>query len=274
MLKQRVITAIILFALFLAALFGLPAIAWQMLVLAVMWQGAVEWARLSGLKGRIAAAYWLLVPATMGGILWIDSSVSLELQTWLHLAWYALAVFFWVFVVPAWLISGWRTQNPRLMGVVGWVVILPTGLAMLDLRAFNPWVLLFAMTIVMVADISAYFAGKRFGKNKLAPAISPGKTWEGVIGAMIGVSVYVVIVGWVEGLFRQYPLFPWVVVAGWWWVALAVIGDLFESAIKRQAGVKDSGALLPGHGGLLDRIDALTSTLPFAALALILQRLE
>jgi phosphatidate cytidylyltransferase len=185
-----------------------------------------------------------------------------------------LAVLFWVFVVPAWMIAGWRPQNPWLMGVVGWVVLLPTGLAMLDLRAFSPWLLLFVMTLVMMADISAYFAGKRFGKNKLAPAISPGKTWEGVIGALIGVSIFVVVVGWASGLYKQYPVFPAAIVAGWWWVGLAVIGDLFESAIKRQAGVKDSGALLPGHGGLLDRIDALTSTLPFAAIALILQRLE
>ncbi len=274
MLKQRIITAIILFVLFLGALFGLPSMGWQALVLVVMWQGAVEWARLSGLSPGTAVAYCLLTLAMMGGILWFDHSFALEQQTWLHLLCYVLAVILWVVVVPAWLISGWRTQNTWLMGVVGWVVLLPTGLAMLDLRALNPWLLLFAMTVVMMADISAYFAGKRFGKNKLAPAISPGKTWEGVFGAMLGVSVYVIVVGWASDLFKHYPVFPGIIVASWWWVGLAVIGDLFESAIKRQAGVKDSGALLPGHGGLLDRIDALTSTLPFAGIALILQRLE
>jgi phosphatidate cytidylyltransferase len=271
MLKQRIITASILFVLFLAALFGLPAMGWQALVLVVMWQGSVEWARLSGLGGRAATAYWLLTLAMMAGILVFDANFALEQQTWLHLAWYIPAVLLWVFVVPAWLIAGWRPHSPWLMGVVGWVVLLPTGLAMLDLRAHNPWVLLFVMTLVMAADISAYFAGKRFGKNKLAPAISPGKTWEGVAGAMAGVTLYVIVVGWASGL---YKMFPALIVAGWWWVGLAVIGDLFESAVKRQAGVKDSGALLPGHGGLLDRIDALTSTLPFAAIALILQRLE
>ncbi len=274
MLKQRVITAIILFALFLAALFGLPAMGWQALVLVVMWQGAVEWARLSGLSGRAAIAYCVATLAMMAGMVWFDSIAALAQQAWLHLAWYILAFMLWVFVVPAWLISGWRTQNAWLMGVVGWAVLLPTGLAMLDLRAFNPWILLFVMTVVMVADISAYFAGKRFGKNKLAPTISPGKTWEGVFGAMAGVTLYVIVVGWASGLCKQYPVFPGIIVAGWWWVGLAVIGDLFESAVKRQAGVKDSGALLPGHGGLLDRIDALTSTLPFAGIALILQRLE
>ncbi len=274
MLKQRIITASILFALFLGALFGLPAIGWQGLVLLMVGQGAVEWARLSGLKGRGASAYWLVTLAVMGGMMWFDNGVAPNQQNLLHLAWYSLAVLLWVLVVPAWLIAGWRPQNRWLLGAVGWVVLLPTGLAMLDLRAFSPWVLLFVMTVVMMADISAYFAGKRFGKNKLAPAISPGKTWEGVAGAMFGVTVYVIVVVWSSGLYRHYPLFPGIIVAGWWWVALAVIGDLFESAIKRQAGVKDSGALLPGHGGLLDRIDALTSTLPFAGIALILQRLE
>jgi phosphatidate cytidylyltransferase len=277
MLRQRIITASILFLLFLAALFGLPTLGWQVLVLAMVWQGAVEWSRLSGLAGRAATAYWLLTLAMMVGMVWFDNSMAVQQQTMLHLTWYVPAVLLWLVVVPAWLIAGWRPQDAWLMGVVGWVVLLPTGLAMMDLRAVSPlgpWVLLFAMTVVMVADISAYFAGKRYGKNKLAPTISPGKTWEGVIGAMLGVSVYVIIVGFASGLYKQYSLFPGVVFVGWWWVALAVIGDLFESAIKRQAGVKDSGVLLPGHGGLLDRIDALTSTLPFAGIAIILQRLE
>lgn len=273
MLKQRIITASILFALFLAALFGLPALGWQVLVLVVVWQGATEWARLSGMNGQGATIYWLLTLAMMIGMLWFDNSVALRQQALLHFAWYILAVLFWVFVVPAWLIAGWRLQNTWLMGVVGWLVLVPTGLAMLDIRAVSPWMLLFVMTVVMAADISAYFAGKRFGKNKLAPTISPGKTWEGLFGAMIGASIYIVAVLFIGGFGKQYSMLPAIIVAGWWWVALAALGDLFESAIKRQAGVKDSGALLPGHGGLLDRIDALTSTLPFAGIALILQRL-
>ncbi|MBU0622580.1 MAG: phosphatidate cytidylyltransferase [Gammaproteobacteria bacterium] len=274
MLKQRIITASILFVLFLAALFGLPAIGWQVLVLLLMWLGAAEWVRLSGLGGRAALGYPVLTTALTAVIMWFDAIASAQASALLHLACYIPAVLFWMFVVPTWLISGWRTQNSRLMGVVGCVVLIPTGLALLDLRAFNPWVLLFAMTLVMMADISAYFAGKRYGKTKLAPAISPGKTWEGVFGALLGVSLYVIVVGWASGAYKEYPVFPSAVVAGWLWVGLAVIGDLFESAVKRQAGVKDSGTLLPGHGGLLDRIDALTSTLPFAAIALVLQRLE
>lgn len=274
MLKQRFVTACILFALFLVALFGLPSWGWQLLVLAIVGQGAVEWSRLSGLHGRSATGYWLLSLILMAALVGLDYLLVGEAQALLHLACYMVAVLLWVFVVPAWMIAGWRPQDPRFMGAVGWVVLLPTALAMMDLREYSPWMLLFVMTVVMVADISAYFAGRRFGRNKLAPAISPGKTWEGVFGALAGVTLYVVAVWWLSGLYKQYPALPAIIVTGWWWVGLAVIGDLFESAVKRQAGVKDSGALLPGHGGLLDRIDALTSTLPFAAFWLVLQRLE
>lgn len=273
MLKQRVITAIILAVCLLAAMFAAPTMLWQVLVLAVVWQSAVEWARLSSLSGRSATIYSILSVLAMLGLLWFDATMPAVWQIYLHLAAYALAVLLWVFVVPAWMIASWRPQMPWFMALIGTLVILPTALAMLDLRAYNPWALLFAMSMVWVADIAAYFSGRRFGKTKLAPAISPGKTWEGVYGALAAVTIYI-LVCWAVGMFSAFQnFFPGMIVAGWWWVGLAVIGDLFESAIKRQAGVKDSGALLPGHGGLLDRIDALTSTLPFAGLALMLQRL-
>ena len=273
MLKQRIITAIILFVLLMAALFAAPTMVWQLLVLAIVWQSSVEWARLSHISGLPAHAYCVSLTLVMIGVLWLDTSLTNDGQTYLHLAFYALAILLWVFVVPTWLIASWKPKMPLFMGTIGLVLILPTALAMLDLRAYNPWALLFAMSMVWMADTSAYFAGRRFGKTKLAPAISPGKTWEGVYGALVAVTAYV-LVCWAAGLFSIYQnFFPGMIVAAWWWVGLSVIGDLFESAIKRQAGVKDSGALLPGHGGLLDRIDALTSTLPFAGLALMLQRL-
>lgn len=274
MLKQRVITASILFVLLLAAVFSLPALGWTILVALMIWQGAVEWARLSSMAGRVATFYCAATLLLMLGILWFDAGAAAERVLVHHLFWYFVAVLLWVLVVPAWMIAAWRPKNPWLMGLVGWAVLLPTGLAMIDLRNASPLLLLGAMSVVWVADIAAYFAGKRFGKNKLAPAISPGKTWEGVLGALIVVSIYVLAVGWGSGLFKSYPVFPGIIIASWWWVGLAVIGDLFESAVKRQAGVKDSGALLPGHGGLLDRIDALTSTLPFAAIALVFQELS
>jgi len=127
------------------------------------------------------------------------------------------------------------------------------------------------MAIVWIADSAAYFAGRRFGKRKLAPSISPGKTWEGVYGALFAVGIYALaLLPFAERAGYSEPLLPAVVVA---WVALvlalagvSIVGDLFESQLKRQRGVKDSGKLLPGHGGILDRIDALMAALPPAAL--------
>jgi phosphatidate cytidylyltransferase len=273
MLKERVITAIILLILFLAALFMLPGPGWSVLVAVMIMQGASEWTRLAEMRGRTAIFYWVVTLLLFMAMIWMSSNLTDKQQLLLQLLTYGLAVVFWVLLVPAWLMAGWKPRNPWLMGLAGWLVLLPTGLAMLDLRAENPWWLLGVMGLVWVADISAYFAGRKFGKNKLAPSISPGKTWEGVAGALLGVAVYVVLVILVSGTSRHYGLLPQAIVAAWWWTGLAIIGDLFESAVKRQAGVKDSGALLPGHGGLLDRIDALTPTLPLAALALVMQRL-
>lgn len=271
MLKQRVITALILAGLFLAALFFLPSSGWSVLVAVIVMQGAWEWSKLAKMRGLAAWLYLLAMLGSILAILWIYGNVLPQQKASLQIVIYGISAAFWIILVPAWFRRGWKTHNLWLLGVVGWVVLLPTGMAMLDLRAElpQPWWLLGVMGMVWMADISAYFAGRRFGKNKLAPSISPGKTWEGVAGAMLGVMVYVALVIFGSGMTQHYSLLLFAL-AG---VALSVIGDLFESAIKRQAGVKDSGALLPGHGGLLDRIDALTSTLPLAALVLVLMRL-
>ena len=279
MLKQRVITAIILLLLFLSALFMLPAPGWIALVMVMVMQGTSEWIRLARLSGKSANAYWWLTLALVGGIVWFDAGHTLAQHASLHMLVYAVSALLWLAVVPLWLGMRWQVRRPLPMALAGWAVLIPTGLAMMDLRENSPWLLLGIMVLVWVADSAAYFSGRKFGKNKLAPSISPGKTWEGVIGALLGVSVYALLAIYaLRALgFIDYPnlfmFLPNILLASWCWVALAVIGDLFESAVKRQAGVKDSGALLPGHGGLLDRIDALTSTLPLAALALLLQRL-
>ena len=274
MLKQRVTTAVVLLVLFLLALFGLPEFGWVAFVIVLVTQGAAEWSRLAKLHGIKANIFWGLTVVVMLGLAWFDSSSSLGQQTMLHLAVYAVSVLLWIFVVPTLLIAGWKFVQPGVMVLLGWAVLIPTGLAVMDLRAVSPWLLLFVIGLVAVADISAYFTGRKFGKRKLAPSISPGKTWEGVAGAMLGVSIYVAAVWWFTPNLKSQPILPGLLLASWWWVGLAVMGDLFESAIKRQAGVKDSGALLPGHGGVLDRIDALTSTLPLAALVILLQRLS
>lgn len=272
MLKQRVVTAIVLVVLFLAALFALPAIGWQVLVLGIVMLGTSEWSKLSGLTSRGATVYWWLTLALMAGLLCAEIR-NFAQPLPLHLPFYALSALLWLLLVPLWLVRGWQLRNPLAMALLGWAVLIPTGLAMIDLRASSPWLLLGVMALVWMADSAAYFTGRKFGRHKLAPSISPGKTWEGVAGALLGVSLYVVLAVWGSGLSEKYAIFPTVILMSWLWVALSVLGDLFESTLKRQAGVKDSGTLLPGHGGLLDRIDALTSTLPLAALVLLLQRM-
>lgn len=272
MLRERVITAIILLVAFLAALFALPAAGWAILVAAMVMQGASEWTRLASLQGSSATRYWWVTLAIVIGLYAFDATAPIEQRIAVHRFIYQAAAIFWVFAVPAWLVAGWKPKQAWLMPLVGWLVLIPTGLAMIDLRAVGPGWLLAVMVLVWVADSAAYFTGRKFGKHKLAPAISPGKTWEGVIGAVVACSIYMLIVLWLKGesvLALGVALF-----VTWSGVVMAVLGDLFESLIKRQAGVKDSGALLPGHGGLLDRIDALTSTLPLAALVFALKSLS
>jgi phosphatidate cytidylyltransferase len=188
------------------------------------------------------------------------------------LPWFALAALFWFTAAPAWLVFGWAPRQRPLLAATGILVLVPTWLAMVALRELSPYALLHVMALVWVADSVAYFVGRRYGKHKLAPAISPGKTWEGVLGGFAGVAIYlmltvlVVIGTQAIGSNLPLPLFV-VVVLGAPLTVASVIGDLFESWMKRQAGLKDSGSLLPGHGGVLDRIDALTATLPVAAAA-------
>lgn len=274
MLKSRIITAVVMLLLLLSFMFVLPDAWWIALVVLMVMQGVLEWSRLSRMSGRAAYFYIALTLAMMLALVWFDVKHDDAERVVPHLLVYGVSALLWLIVVPTWLIAGWKPQNPLLMGLVGWAVVIPTGLAMLDLHDMSPLILLFVMCLVWIADIGAYFSGRRFGKNKLAPSISPGKTWEGVAGAMLGVTLYIAVVWRMTPYFEQPGILPILLMAAWWWVGLAVIGDLFESAVKRQAGVKDSGALLPGHGGLLDRIDALTSTLPLAAMVILMQQLS
>jgi phosphatidate cytidylyltransferase len=273
MLATRVLTAITLIALVLAALFLLPPWAWGTVTLAGIGVAAGEWGTLAGYQ-RPA---WILfvIGALLIGVNLLFSPLARFARGWpdgVVLAVCGPATAFWVLVVPAWLRSGWRPRSPLLIAVVGWLVLIAAWVALVTLQARSPWLALAAMAIVWVADIAAYFAGRAFGRRKLAPEISPGKTWEGVVGAIVAVALYALaLVPLARGAgYRGEIALPAIVV----WLALAVIltalsviGDLFESLQKRQAGVKDSGRLLPGHGGVLDRIDALLAAMPLAALA-------
>lgn len=267
MLKTRVVTALLLVAGLALILFALPPLAAVLAFAAIAALAAWEWGGLmrQDQPARVMYALVLLL------FCWQLTVAAAQLVPVLL----GVAAVFWILVVPLWFRYKWTLAGNDFFGyLLGALVILPTWAAMVALHAVDTWLLLAAMALVWVADISAYFAGRAFGKHgrhKLAPSISPGKTWEGVAGAVVGVLIYGAIVLGYSPLAGSLPLaWPLLALLLILLTAASVIGDLFESLLKRQAGIKDSSNLLPGHGGVLDRIDALTSTLPLAALILYL----
>ena len=175
------------------------------------------------------------------------------------------AAIFWLVIVPIWLLLGVNPQPRLVLVTAGFLVLVPAALALADLPAAT---VLEVLVLVWVADTAAYFVGRAWGRRKLAPAISPSKTWEGAWGGIAGAVAYAIIGGTFLSGVGAWPVYAGVaVLLG----AISIVGDLFESAAKRQAGVKDSGTLLPGHGGILDRVDSATATLPIAALLLSLR---
>jgi phosphatidate cytidylyltransferase len=246
-----VATAAVLIAALLAALFLLPR-PWLAALLAVICGLAgFEWARLCRLGGVGA---WTYAGAMAFGLI-----ALYNFAPWQPV--FAIGSVFWIFAAPLWMWGGVAAHHSRALAVAGFVVVLPAALAMATLP---PLQVLLVLGLVWIADTAAFFAGRRWGRHKLAPSISPGKTREGAAGGLIGALAYAIICGaLVEGLSWPAYLAAAALIA-----VLSIVGDLFESAVKRQAAVKDSGALLPGHGGILDRVDSATATLPLAALLL------
>ncbi len=265
MLFKRVFTVAVLLPLFVAALFLLPNLYWGILLTAVIVAAGWEWGRLAGygLRGRVLFCLVLLACATSILIWEHGGSRPALLHTAAGHAIYALSAAFWMGIAPAWLYYRWEVRAPLLLGLIGCIVLLPCWHAMVWLQK-PPARLLLAMGVVWIADTAAYFVGRRFGHRKLAPLVSPGKTWAGVWGAAVAVAVYWVLV-WAIAPGGSVRLVPGMILA-LLMTALSIVGDLFESWMKRVAGVKDSGGLLPGHGGLLDRVDGLTAALPLAAI--------
>lgn len=262
MLRTRILTAVVLLPVLLGGMFFLSPEWWAVLMLPLLIAGAWEWGRLTGLGIAGKWIFCVSVPATAFAMLLAVRHFGMSI---VETAAYWASVSFWLIMVPAWLRQGWHVKNRMALWLAGWLLLVPTWLALMRLQD-HPWVLLAVMGVVWVADIAAYFAGHTWGRHKLAPMISPGKTWEGVMGAAVGVTVYYVTV-WHSAFSSAVPGYAAAVAAlVFCMLPLSILGDLFESWIKRQAGVKDSGNLLPGHGGVLDRIDGLTSTLPLAAL--------
>jgi len=275
MLKQRVITALILLALLLPALFAKNPWPFMGLTVVLIAAGAWEWGRLNGVPAWMA---WL------GALLCLSACALAEQMGWVQrtppLVW-LMAGAFWV-LLGGWMIQrgvpGWGLWPRNIRWVVGLVLLSLAWVAMAQAHQRGVNFLLSVLVLVWAADVFAYFIGKAVGgrwiKTKLAANISPGKSWEGVLGGMLGVLLVALV--WCE-LDRRWALpdesFYSLLFAKGWWLALpallfmsamSVVGDLVESLVKRSAGMKDSSGLLPGHGGVLDRVDALLPALPLA----------
>ena len=275
MLRQRVITAVLLLAVFLPALFAADPMYFVVFTAALMVAAAWEWGRLSGQSQTVALAGAALMGLACLGLWVLQPDPAWLAWIWpgAALAWFALAVFALYKGVPY-----WATLPHAIRCGGGLVLLLVSWLALVQSRGLGINFLLSVMCLVWVADVSAYFAGRAWGgrwiARKLALTISPGKTWEGVFGALLGVGVLALVwryadsqdAGSSPSIFSRLAD-QWgaqgVIVLGLL-VAAGVVGDLLESLFKRAAGVKDSSGLLPGHGGVLDRVDALLPVMPLA----------
>ncbi len=267
MFATRLATAVALLVFSTAALLFLPNRWWAALLLAALALAGREWAALAGMARPARWAFSAVVLAS-AVLLWIaPPGIPGSRRFAPDVVVYGVSGAFWLLLVPAWITGRWRARTQLARGVVGWIVLVPAWLALTRLQS-DPERLLALLGVVWLADTTAYLAGSAWGKRKLAPLISPGKTWEGLAGAAAAVAVYYgVMAGVAPGWAWWRGVGGAALVAGI--VLMSIAGDLFESLIKRQAGVKDSGTLLPGHGGILDRIDSLTSSMPFAALVLL-----
>lgn len=266
MLGARIVTALVLLPIVLGALFFLDRSAFAWACGAFFVAAGWEWSALM----RVSALRWRL--------LWL-----LALGSWMLAAehWqpsWLLTLLPWSWLLALLLVARyprgarfWR--RPLTMMLTGWLLLVPAWAALVQVQdagamgLAGPWALLFILLWVWAADTGAYFAGRLFGRHKLAPAVSPGKTVEGLLGGVLLALLVAAGVGWQQSLGPNLLLLSAVALLT---VLASALGDLFESMVKREAGVKDSGSLLPGHGGMLDRIDSVTAALPVAVAALSL----
>lgn len=263
MLKQRIITALILLPIALCGFFLLEGSAFALFIGLVVTLGGWEWARLAGFNGQsmrvayaAAVALMLFVMHLLPGLApWILGASVL---------WWGIATYL-VLTYPR-SSDHWASAACKL--VIGLLILLPAwqGLVLIKQEPLGNWLIMAVMVLVWGADIGAYFSGRAFGRRKLAPLVSPGKSWEGVYGGLALSLIITVLVGF----FRDWTvaeLFKGLIGAALI-VFISVVGDLTESMFKRQSGIKDSSNLLPGHGGVLDRIDSLTAAIPVFAVLL------
>lgn len=285
MLLQRVLTAVILAPAAISAIFYLSIEHFALVMMAVMAIGAWEWGPLMGFDNKRRRIFYVVTVTLLMAFLFVylppDSlwSVTGELNQyamiimWLAVAWWILSAFL-TFLYPRY--SSFWSSHRSVRGVFGYLTLIPAWLAFIVLRSsqiemdmyHGSQIIMILFLMVWSADIGAYFVGKSVGKRKLMPNVSPGKTIEGYLGGTVFASLLLVVAGYFIGFTtHQYLMILLVTILI---TTVSVLGDLNESMFKRQAGVKDSGSILPGHGGVLDRIDSLTATAPIFALCYVL----
>ncbi|MDH3490688.1 MAG: phosphatidate cytidylyltransferase [Gammaproteobacteria bacterium] len=255
MLRTRIITAVIALAVLGVVLFVIPSQLAELFIAVVVLAGAWEWSGFLGVSGSMSrSAYTLVIGTLMVATYMLLPVVSVPVLQIAFLWWFG--AFVWTLFYPT-------SIPPIIRMIVGALVLVPMFLALILLYRMGPLVLLLALLIVWAADAGAYFAGKQFGRVKLAPSISPGKTWEGVLGGLVAVALLALAVAqWSDASLAV--LLPFCLAVA----ALSIVGDLTVSMFKRTAGVKDSGSLFPGHGGVLDRVDSVAAAAPLFALGL------
>ncbi|MDB5800660.1 MAG: phosphatidate cytidylyltransferase [Rhodocyclales bacterium] len=260
MLKTRIMTACGLATALLLLMFFLPDWAWGLSVAVVVWLATGEWSRLIGASTVGRHVFGVLAAAPI--IAWSFTRSDPILLG----AAYVAALALWAFSVPVFLRFNLRLEGVYARFGYGLLIFIPAALALIELRRGSPLLLLACLLPIWIADIAAFFVGRKWGRTKLAPTISPGKSREGVAGAVVAVALYAFVLFLCAPAIAGRVGLPVLLGLSLVFTCLSVFGDLFESLLKRHAGVKDSGDLLPGHGGILDRVDSLLATLPLAGM--------
>lgn len=264
MLKQRVVTGLILAILVAAGIIFLPSPLFALFsMLFLVGLGAWEWAGLTGCylpEKRMLGALMILaaavplvfLPLPITAVLWVSVPI-----------WAVVLVALWYYPNP----PGFYKKNMLKLRIMGIFILLPAWYALFKLHQINHAYVLYLISLVALADTAAYFTGRRFGKHKLAPALSPGKTREGMLGAIVVTAGWSLLVSFLLHLPQEDQV--WFVLLSMFAVLMSVAGDLLESLLKRESGVKDSGVILPGHGGILDRVDSILAAAPLFTLGLL-----
>ncbi len=275
MLRQRFITAVIMAGLFLLAVTTLPLVAMAALLLLVATVGAWEWAALAGWEKPIARLLYASGVPLLATVFWVFCDLGGQPSRSLVQPYMGFAVLLWsvaMFLVRSYPQGQWLWRPPIIRTGLGWLFLSFAWLSVVYLLTLDngPVLLTVLILLVVSADVGAYFAGKALGKHKLAPAVSPGKTWEGLWGGLVCVIAVTVLVGFNLPDSYAHLRIESLLLVGLATGGASALGDLTFSMFKRCSGVKDSGSLLPGHGGLLDRLDSICGAAPVFTLALML----